>query len=660
MSAILDFSSIVSQLMVNPQTNSVLGYAVESSAPRPNVKDEPVQATAKRLVGILKKEFVIGVAASRYHCAIFTSESVFTWGKNNGQLGYPANATPVQHTPRKVTSLQVPVKQICATEVATVCLLDGGEVFVLHRDSHFKISFPMTRFPSAMQVYRPPTVSSRPLITKVAGSGTSFIAVSNMGDVFSWQLDNPALELPSSNPTSGRDIKPIRIWEDRKMFTAVTDACIANDTIIISTKSGHVYVRSRKKELTTVKGFELRNAGVTSGQGNTVIKKVHYKFTRVSNLQRVIKVAVSSSGGFGAIRSDAPLLKIPISGETLSTSLLRLLPHYRRLTEEEAKDAGMTLPSLFLSSEAEVEDDEDESIEQDTTQLKKLCAILIKWDSTWSTPAPGTDILVVAGVAGVKIPAHSTILAARSTTLASVLQGQNISGISVSRIGANTLVLPDCSHISVLLLLHYLYGDNILAVYDARLLHKLQATFPTIGINISAIKKELQGLASKLKLPFLAQTLESYGKTFTQPSLSEDIGRLLDHDVSADVVLETERRAFSCHSVLLRSRCPFFEAMLGDPEWYASRLHSDKAERKVVKIDMRHIRDDILYIVLRHMYCDDATPVFEEQNFTKADEKIDFLMLTLSASNELLLDNLKAFYSALIRPLGKLYTKFSF
>lgn len=64
------------------QAFSVLGYAVETTSARPGAAEEPVQATPKRLVGVLKKEFVIGVAASRYHCAVFTADSLFTWGKN--------------------------------------------------------------------------------------------------------------------------------------------------------------------------------------------------------------------------------------------------------------------------------------------------------------------------------------------------------------------------------------------------------------------------------------------------------------------------------------------------------------------------------------------------------------------------------------------------
>lgn len=640
------------------QTFSVLGYPVETTTTpsRSGQVDDGVQASPKRLVGILKKEFVIGVAASRYHTAVFTADSLFTWGKNNGQLGYPSNTTPLQPTPRRVSSLSSPIKQMCATEVATVCLLEGGEVFVLHRDTHFKILFPMSRFPPSMQVYRPPNVGPRPVITKVAGSGTTFIALSSMGDVFSWQLDNPSLESPSPVPSSGRDIKPVRIWEDRKTFTAVTDACIANDTIVIATRSGHVYVRSRKKELATVKGFELKGGAGGASAASNNNKKSQYKFTRVSNLQRIVNVAVSSSGGFGAIRSDAHLLTIDLSGPSLSQSFLALLPHYRRAKAAEAskndslEENASQLPDLVARDEAEDEED-DESIEGDKTVLNTICKAVRDWNSSWSLPAAGSDILLVAGSSGVKIPVHSVILAARSETLAIVLQGTTVEGITFSRTGTDTLLLPKCSHLSALLLVHYLYGDDVPAIYDPRLFHKIQASYPDFKLNPSEIKAELAALAKVLKLPALTQALQAYGKLIPESTLARDMIKLSDKYQNGDVILRSASRSFRCHSPILRARCPFFEAIFNDPDWYASRREEDD---NVLEIDLEHIEADILAIVLRHIYTNEDYELFAGRDFARVDEKLDFVTLVLAAANELLLDRLKAACSAVIRPLSKL------
>ena len=480
------------------------------------------------------------------------------------------------------------------------------------------------------------------------------------------------MEVPNSTPTSGRDVKPIRIWEDRKTFTAVTDACIANDTIVISTRSGHVYVRSRKKELTSIKGFELRGGGAGA---NNIGKRGLYKFTRIWNLQRVVNVAVSSSGGFAAIRADAPLLSIRHAGESLSDSLLGLLPHYRRLAEENRMMDGSSSASLdnIEAQPQALDDDDDESIEYDICWLDKICRILTRWDPTWSsTLSAGSDILVVAERGGIKVPAQSALLAARSLVLADALRGQRGGPLKVEKSGTTTLLLPKCSHITVLLLLHYLYSDAIPAIYDGRLYAKMHSAYPALQLQVADIKSELHNVAQLLQLPSLLHALRSYGKAIPPQTLGEDLVRLSFDHISADVVLEADGRDLRCHSVVLRSRSPFFavssaaplslyvlitlrQAMFDDPDWYAPRTESDPSgSLRTMRIDMKHIDADILQLVLTYIYADSGTELFKEFKASRIEEKLDHIMLVMSAANELLLDRLKSLCSIAARPLGML------
>lgn len=545
------------------QAFSVLGYPVESAAPaKPGAADEDlVQVTPKRLFGIFKKEFVKGVAASRYHSVAFTEDALFTWGKNNGQLGYSSSATPIQPTPRKVAAVDKPIKQVCATEVATVCLLESGEVLVLHRDTHFRLAFPMTRLPAAMQPYRPPKLSWRPIVTKIDGSGTNFIAITSMGDLFSWQLDNPSFETPSSVPSNyGRDIKPYRVWEERKVFTACTDAAIAGDTIVIATRSGHVYVSARKKELSSVKGADLRSSGSAV---NTPARR-HHKFSKVMNLQRVTQVAVSSSGGFGAVRRDAPLMLVPPAGAGLSESLLKLLPHYRRFEENLEKDRALPgLPSSdsTASDLADAgEEEEDDTVEADIANCASICRVVEAWDSSWSLPLAGSDLLLVTDGASFKVPVHSTILIARSPVARRVLiaHGQ-ADGIQYTSSGTPTFSLPPSQHVTLLLLLHYLYSDNLPALFDGRVFRKIHAQFPKLKLEASAIKSELCRLAEVLELHNLSSALKAFGKTLPAPSLSASTLQIYESSLQHDVVLQTASKDIFCHSTILRATCPFFE-----------------------------------------------------------------------------------------------------
>ena len=62
-----------------------LGYVVDVPAVR-FVDEVPFQLSPRKLT-TLKKEYIIGAAASRVHSVVFSETSMFTWGLDQGQLG---------------------------------------------------------------------------------------------------------------------------------------------------------------------------------------------------------------------------------------------------------------------------------------------------------------------------------------------------------------------------------------------------------------------------------------------------------------------------------------------------------------------------------------------------------------------------------------------
>lgn len=63
-----------------------LGYASNSNSS--GLRDEePVQLLPRQVFGPLKHQTVVGAAASRIHSAVITATSLFTFGKNEGQMG---------------------------------------------------------------------------------------------------------------------------------------------------------------------------------------------------------------------------------------------------------------------------------------------------------------------------------------------------------------------------------------------------------------------------------------------------------------------------------------------------------------------------------------------------------------------------------------------
>jgi alpha-tubulin suppressor-like RCC1 family protein len=115
-----------------------LGYLVEISTSGTAKPEEPVQTTPKK-VPIPKNVIVRGIAASKNASACWSAEHLYTWGTNNGQLGYDKAAQPIQISPRVVTKVQKPVIMVAMAENAMACLLETNEVLCFANDRQTKI-----------------------------------------------------------------------------------------------------------------------------------------------------------------------------------------------------------------------------------------------------------------------------------------------------------------------------------------------------------------------------------------------------------------------------------------------------------------------------------------------------------------------------------------
>ncbi|KPV74228.1 uncharacterized protein RHOBADRAFT_37206 [Rhodotorula graminis WP1] len=669
---------------------SQLGYTLDTLGPSPFSKsneDDPIQATPRRVVGALKKEVVIGAAASRTHTVVFTADSLFAWGTNRGQLGFPIAGNPVQVLPRKVTlGITQPVRQLTATENATACLLESRDVVVLYHEAYVKVAFPLDPFPRHMMAFRPTATDAKPSISKLAACGNTFAALSSLGDVFTFQLDSgTASAMPTSSSTSssstgaaaafagtsgdgtaspGRGArfapKPTRIWTLRRSFTSVTDVGVGIDgTIIICTVSGHVFIRSRKFDSTSAKsGLSLSlgldssssPSGSSSSAAGSGERKGGWKFSRVPYLQRVIKVAANSTGGFAALRADVPLRFIDLDGPSLAVDLLALLPHWERVGPPPPPPARPQRPQQDDDDDDD-DDDTDAVIERDIAVATKLMEVLRRWDLTWETSENGTDAVINVGVRS--IPVHKTVLAARSPVLA-------------RHFATHRQLELECSGLAALLVVHYLYSDDFPAVWDSRVglpLRKALSQAESNQLDVGAVKLELRTLAKALELDALSQALERQVKTVPAPTLASSFTDLLAASVSPkvastlpaslkpDVVLRLADREVRAHSVVLRARCAFFATFFADPDWHRARRSSSG----VVTFDFSHLEWDVVSLVLEHVYRDAGMSLFQAVERDSADEYVDFAVRVLAAANELLLDKLKQVCSAVLRSFVTLH-----
>lgn len=644
---------------------SQLGYTLDLPAPSPFAKagsaqEDPIQSSPRRVVGALKKEYVLGAAASRTHTAVFTADSLFTWGTNRGQLGYPAAGSPTQVLPRKVTMIDQPVVQLAATENATACLLDSGEVVVLYREQYVKIAFPLSIFPSRMLVYHPPNCDAKPSIRKLTACGNTFAALSSHGDLFTFSFEGgaaatagPAASMSgystppggtgASTPTGSRVVpKTQRIWNVRRSFTAVTDIGVGLDgSLILSTVSGHVFTRTRKYDSSSKQSM---NSSSTGG----------WKFTRIPNLQRVIRVAANSTGGYAALRADVPLRHIEIDGPSLSDDFSTLMPHWARVDGPEAVSAVDAAADRARRASGDASDNEDEpdaGIERDIVVSRLLVQILHSWDLTWEVHARGTDAMVQVG--SLDIPAHRSLLSARSPVLA-------------KRLTSSRSLKLDATPFAVLILLYYLYTDSFPAIWDGRVGGPLRETLDAMHgfeIDLATTKSDLRRLADGLDLPALAQALERQAKTVPSPTLATTFGDLYTLVAASspfadvlkpDVILRLADRDVPCHSVVLRARCPFFRTVFDDDEWYVARKHGG-----AVALDFNHIEWDVMSLVLEHVYRDAGMSLFQRVERSTAEQYIQHTVKILAVANELLLDKLKQVCSAVLRSFGECFREVS-
>lgn len=90
----------------------------------------------------LKGKEIIGVCAARFHSVIYTKDCVYTFGLNAGQLGHP-KGDRTQINPRQVSTLYNEtwtITHVVASDGATVCATNRGDIYVLHEYQTRKIA----------------------------------------------------------------------------------------------------------------------------------------------------------------------------------------------------------------------------------------------------------------------------------------------------------------------------------------------------------------------------------------------------------------------------------------------------------------------------------------------------------------------------------------
>jgi hypothetical protein len=388
----------------------------------------------------------------------------------------------------------------------------------------------------------------------------------------------------------------------------------ADGSIILCTESGHVFLRTRNPKAT--------QSGVKA-----------FKFKRIPYIQRATSVYGNNTGAFAVLRADFVPDPIRLAGNLLNEDLADLLPLW---------DHRPTWPDLLSVLEDDAPDgadQEDEAISlgADIPCMRGLCDFLFPvslGDPKSMIPegtykAPGTDIAIRVQK-GPEVPAHRFILVARSSVLASLLPGQTrvvqdkpsnvvikvLPGRSETYPRATSLSITGCHAISVLILLYYIYSDEVLAVWDPRVPRDVVDRMRVYGkINPHEVRSELKVLARILDLPLFETSLQVVTKLAPEQSIVKDFSYAFatmqdparQEVYKPDVVLELADGAVYCHSAVLRARSEFFAAFFGDEDWTRNR----RTREGTVAVNLRHMEWKSMGFVLRFLCAGEDAGMFD-------------------------------------------------
>ncbi|KAI9020141.1 hypothetical protein CLU79DRAFT_755882 [Phycomyces nitens] len=592
--------------------------------------ETPMQLVPRKVqAASLKRIPIIGAAASSVHSVVYTFTDIYTFGYNQGQLGYSCLGDDVcQTTPKKVP-FTTTIIDVVATDYATAVLFSTNQAIILYNYGQHKLILPWRRFPSEIEVHKP----SKNLIVKLLGSGGDHMgAISSLGEVFIWtcsntttRRQNESTEAPGRSKTKLVTMSSPRIvWTPRMAHLEARRASIGqNGEVILCTASGEVYI----------------GAPARPNEGS------EYKFSKIQALQRCINVFANPSGAFAALCAEHKVDKQQVVISDFSNDLVSALPHKvasKRLEEQMERFEKQKRNEL----EALCDTDEDN---KDTRA--KVCreydgqvetAVQGAWRTVESLSRDDTLDLVFV-VQNKPIYLHRSFLSTRWPFIIGLIdQKASHPQLTVIENPTRTEIHIDTHLESFLLLVDYLYSDR----YPHPMSTQYQSPALCRGNDIPVVRpldvqKSLVELASQFDLVILLDSAQSSFNHTPQPSLLTDVESLLTDETCKDVQLNLKDGILVCHELIVRQRCPFFEALFCPGSvWMQERR---RANQKHLPVELRHIPIAVMEPILDYLYTGhDEERLFGNVAKSTSEKMIEFLSEVLCVADELLLPELKA------------------
>jgi alpha-tubulin suppressor-like RCC1 family protein len=643
-------------------TYGQLGYTL----PRPALKDdEPVCATSRQIFGPLKREMIIGIAASDIHSVAHTSTSLFTWGKNEGQLGLmdsDSRSLEIQPIPRRVAAslFKASINMVSAINTATIILLSNYTVYVFTNYGYNIVKFPLNEGFTNYHLQNNPLTtryeSGSNHISHITAGGQTIGALSSRGDLFTVTVRSvPTTSATSTtNPSKIKDSlsPPQRVWSLRKgNWDGIKSVGITeNGSVIVCTQAGAVWRR--------IKRAKIKDAFM--GTGN--LNRKDFKFQRVPGLTKVAAVRSTTFGVYAAIRKDCDVTRsqIPVDEQRLWDDVAPLLSiRDLQVSEPPQEEEGSETPRYWspaLSKE-----------HFEPLKLAVLTSADLEHDVAQHLLGEDHgDYDAEIGITSseVFIPVHGFMLS-RSPVLRRLLKDfrdfgtasipevltisvpENLT-VSQPSEAKTRIVFQGLDFITIVNLAVYLYTDSIVDVW-----HFIRHS-PQMSFRYRQVRVELMKTASHLKLNRLESAVRLM--TGTDRRMHVDFRSALrdpNFFSDGDTIIELDGFEVMTHSALLCQRCPFFQGLFhgrAEGRWLAGRRESDD---EAVRIDLKHIRPDTFQLVLNYLYADIGTELFDNVVSADIDEFSELVMDVMFVADELMLDRLSQICQQVIGRFGE-------
>ncbi|KAF2116273.1 hypothetical protein BDV96DRAFT_491648 [Lophiotrema nucula] len=630
-----------------------LGY----SLPKPSIKDDdPISTIPRQIFGLLKREIITGVAASRIHSVVHTASSLYTFGKNEGQLGIvdsDARSLDMQIIPRRTAAslFSSPLDSVSAIDAATICLLENREVWVFANYGYARLNFPLEGFTNYFlkESWLATKYDATPnQISKVTSGGDTICALSSSGEVFTVSVTRrtEALQDANTSTTNPKQIRgalsqPYRMWSAKSGHMAARDVEVDQDgSIILTTEAGSVWRRTKRA---TIKNTSTTSRGDTKGKD--------YKFQRVPGLTRVIAVRASAFGAYAAVRKDCDVTRtqIGVDEPKLWKGIAPLLSFNELSNYEETSDDEEPSPRFWQRP-------------SNAFSLRKRALksndLETEVNDILSKPSNHNyDIEIGTTLSDVRIPVHECLVAGRSRVLRDALRGFRSQGdfelpevLTISEHDDTvTILMHGLDFLTVFNLVLYAYTDSIVDFWN------VTRQYPKMAFRYRAVRVELMKVASRLEL----RQLEPAVRQMVDPrrSLNFDLSLAVKDPSffdSGDVIIDLADGEMLLHADIICQRCPFFDGLFrgrAGGQWLAGRRDEESTQ---IRIDLTHVDTHLFELVVRHIYTDAGEELFDDvtsddlNDLLALDELLDHIMDVMSVANELMLDRLSQICQRLI------------